>query len=106
MPIPIRIRIDTLMTIQIRIRIRIGNKNDADPHADPLPQILHMLQNHNIFFTFSQNITGLKFFVFLISVKCAIIFGIFDRIVKFLEKSLVYHFFHFLGLDTDPDRHA
>jgi hypothetical protein len=25
---------------------------------------------------------------------------------NFLVKSLVYHFFNLLGLDTDPDRHA
>jgi hypothetical protein len=49
MPIWIRIRISCLMPIQIGIRIDI--KDDADPHAEPILPLSHMLENQ-IFITY------------------------------------------------------
>ncbi len=61
---------------------------------------------HPIFFTFSHSFASLQSFIFVISVKDAIIRSILDRILKFCGASIVYHLFHMPGIDTDPDRHA
>ncbi len=45
--------------------------------------------------------------IFLISVICVLCFQYFRQAyLNFSEKSLFYKFFHLLGIDTDPDRHA
>jgi hypothetical protein len=89
-----------------RIQIRIGIKT-MPIHMRILPHILQMMENQN-FFTFSHSIASVECFVFLISVKYAIIFGLLDSIMKisgnnFFSKSKVYQLYHLLGIGTDPD---
>jgi hypothetical protein len=82
------------MPIQIRIQIGIRTMPIL---MGILPQVLHLLENQN-FFTLCHSIVSLQCFIFLISVKCVIIFSA----EIFLERSLVY-LFHLFGIDTDPD---
>jgi hypothetical protein len=51
-------------------------QNIASPHADPTPSFTH-LRKPEYFFSFIHSIAKLQWFVFLISVKCAIILSIF-----------------------------
>ncbi len=55
------------------------HQNEADPHADPTPSFTHV-GKLEYFFTFSHSIATLLCFLFLISVKCAIILHFLDRI--------------------------
>ncbi len=68
------------------------HQNDANPQ--------------NFYFIFSHSIASLQCFIFIIRVKCAIIFRIFDTILKFSGKSQVYQLFNLLGLDTVSDRYS
>jgi hypothetical protein len=77
---PIRIRISLLMPIQIRNPHPDWNQNDADPHADPTPSFTSLRKSEYFFYT---AMPFCNYFIFLISVKCAIIFSIFDPILKF-----------------------
>ncbi len=85
--------ISMLMPIQVRIRIQTGIKTT---YADPTPQVLHMFENQN-FFTFSKSIASLRCFIFLISVKCVIIFRILDSRMEFYGKKFCSSTFHLLG---------
>jgi hypothetical protein len=40
---------------------------DTDPHADPIPQVLHLLENQNFFYLQSQQ---LQFTMFYLSHQC------------------------------------
>ncbi len=73
MPIRIRIRLFILMPIQIRIRI--------------LHQVLHMLENQEIFYTFFYSSANLHCFIFLVSVLGVIILCISDSLLQFSGKS-------------------
>jgi hypothetical protein len=56
------------------------HQNEADPHADPTPSFTHAGKSEYFFVTFSHSIASLLCFIFLISVKCAIILNFLDRI--------------------------
>jgi hypothetical protein len=60
------------------------HKNDVASHADPTPSFTHV--GKSVFYTFCHFIVSLQCFVFLISVKCVIIFSILNTILKFSGK--------------------
>jgi hypothetical protein len=71
-----------------------------------LLKVLHMLENQNFFFTFSNSIVTLQCSFFLISVKCVICFQYFGQHIEiFWKKVYFFNFFYLLGIDTDPDRY-
>ncbi len=89
-----------LIRIQISMLIRIGIKT-MPIHMWILAQVLHMLENQNIFFTFTHRIARF-------SVKCATICSIFD-ILKFSGKKKFINFtiaWTWINPDQlNPDRH-
>ncbi len=77
------------------------HKNDADPHADPIPSFI-LLENLKFCFTFSHNTARLQWFIILFSVNGVLIFSILNSILKFSGEK-AYQLYHVLEIDTDPD---
>jgi hypothetical protein len=87
-----------LMPILIRSDWR---QNDADPHANPTPSFTHVGKSY--FFTLVTALpVNIQWFIFLISVKCVIIFSIFDSILKLSGKKVLFIKLHLLSIDTNP----
>ncbi len=65
-------------------------QNDADPHADPTSSCTQVDKPEYFFIIFSCGISSLLRFIFLTSVKYAIIFSIFHRILEFSGKKVKF----------------
>jgi hypothetical protein len=85
-----------IVIVLMTIRIRIGIKT-MPIVMRILPQVLHMMENPNIF-TFIFWSQHCRFTMFCLShqrVKCAPIFSIFDTILKFSGKKVKFINFSF-----------
>jgi hypothetical protein len=73
-----------------------------------LPQVLHMLENQNFYFIFSQNILTYNVLSFssVSNAQMCHVFRILASILTTAYRTVLFQHFHFLGIDTDPDWHA
>jgi hypothetical protein len=91
-----------------RLRFDADPDPDTNFHVDTNsdPDSLDFTHVGKSYFFYTFNCSRSQFFIFLISVKNAIILSILASILKFCGKIFLYQSYYMPGISTDPDRHA
>ncbi len=87
---PLQERKRRLLTPQIIVICCVGSSSGSNIafwcRSRILPQVLHMMENKNLSYTFIHSCASLHCFIFLFSVIAVIMFNILDSILKFPGK--------------------